>query len=253
MSHFYSLKLNKWKRWSVIVVAALFSAIFVWAEKDSAFSVFSTDKGPRALVSSGENEDEVSLTFNISWGQEEVFPILETLKKHDAKATFFVSGEWAERHPEILQAIQEDQHEIGMMGYRYKSYIDQEPAQVKKDLLYAKGVFDKIGLTDIEYLRPPSGKFNDDVLKLAEQLGYQVVQWSVNPEDWRNPGTQKIVDHVMKDTKGGDIIVLHASDSVKQTEEALRTILPGLKNKGYTFATISELVSKAEAQSKRID
>lgn len=253
VQHFHVWKWSSLKRWGLVVIAALFCAIFLVVERDSAFSVFSTDKGPRALISSGEKGKDVSLTFNISWGQQQVYPILDTLKKHGVKATFFVNGEWAERHPEILKAITEDGHELGMMGYRYKSYLKQDITQVKKDLLYARTVFGKLGYDELSLLRTPNGHVNNEVITMASKLGYQVVQWSVNPKDWDNPGTQVIVDHVMKETSGGDIILMHASDSVKQTNKALGTILPGIKQKGFHFVTISELISKAETESSPIN
>ncbi|WP_308422093.1 polysaccharide deacetylase family sporulation protein PdaB [Pontibacillus salipaludis] len=252
MQHFYAWNGNRIKKWGLVVIAALFCSIFLWVEKDNAFSVFSTDKGPRALISSNTKGKDVAITFNISWGQEEVFPILESLKKNNVKATFFVSGEWAEKHPDILKEITESKHDLGMMGYRYKSYAKQDIAQVKKDLLYAREVFKKLGYEEMDLLRPPHGHFNKEVLTLAEDLGFKVVQWSINPEDYKNPGTQTIVDEIMKETSGGDIIVLHASDSVKQTNEALKTVLPGLKQKGYEFVSISEMISKTEAKSSTV-
>ena len=88
---------------------------------------------------------------------------------------------------------------------------------------------------------------------MAENQGFTVTHWNVNPNDWENPGTQKITNTVMEQTANGDIILMHASDSVKQTAKALKTILPGLKNKGFQFVTISELINQAHAESKLAD
>ncbi|WP_077624003.1 polysaccharide deacetylase family sporulation protein PdaB [Sediminibacillus massiliensis] len=253
MNHFYVWKASRWKRWSIIMVAALFSALLLWVEDESTYSVFSTKEKPAALSKGSEEDPNIALTFNISWGNEKVGPILDQLKKHNATATFFISGEWAERHPEIVDQIVQDKHEIGMLGYRYKSYLKQEKAQVRKDLLYAKEVFRKLGYPDVKLLRTPSGHFNQEILQLSESLGFQVIYWNINPHDWQNPGTQKIVDNVLKNTSKGDIVLLHASDSVKQTPGALETILPGLKNKGFEYVTISELISRADAHSKSVE
>lgn len=253
MQHFFVLKANNWKRWGLILTAALFTAFYLWVEADSSFSVFSTEENPAALSKGSPDDPYIALTFNISWGNEKVEPILEKLKSHNAKATFFVSGEWAERHPELLKKIEDDGHEIGMMGYQYKSYIQQDLENVRKDLVKAKDIFKKLGYSDTKILRPPSGHFNKEILQLTEKQGYQVIQWNVNPKDWENPGQQKIIDHVMKNTSNGDIILLHASDSVKQTPKALDTILPGLKNKGFEFISITEMISRADSESKEIN
>src|SRR5699024_8900865 len=221
MEHFYTFKIKHFKRWSIVVILALFTATFLWFEQSSSFSVFSSKDDPSALTKGNADEPNIGLTFNISWGEEKVHDILEQLEKNDVQATFFVSGEWAERHPDILEKITEGKHELGMLGYRYKSYVDQDIEQVRQDIVYAKKVFQKLGYEEIETLRAPSGHLNEEVVELVENQGLHVIQWNVNPNDWKNPGTQKITNHVMEETGNGDIILLHASDSAKQTADSL--------------------------------
>lgn len=252
MEHFYVWRFNKSKRWFVVVALALFTAAFVWFEQEGAFPVSSQDK-PVALTKGDANETDIALTFNISWGEERVFDILEQLEKNQVQATFFVSGEWAERHPDIIEKISEGKHELGMLGYRYKSYLDQDIEQVRKDLLHAREVFKKMGYEDITLLRTPSGHFNKEIIELAEELNYQVVYYNVDTNDWKNPGTDFIIDQVMKQTENGDIILLHASDSAKQTPDALKKILPGLKNKGFDFISITEMINAAHAKAKIVE
>lgn len=235
----------------MIIVLALFTAIFIWVETKSSFSVFSSRDDPGALLKNSKSEKQLALTFNISWGQEKIYDILDVLKKNDVQATFFVSGEWAVRHPDILEEINEGNHEIGSLGYEYKSYVKQELSEVRKDLQNARNTFSKLGY-NTQWLRPPSGHFNEEVLKAAENMGYKVVHWSIHPEDWKNPGTEKIVKRVLEETSGGDIILMHASDAVKQTDKALTKILPALKKKGLEFVTISELVSSGKAESEPV-
>ncbi|MBD1224054.1 polysaccharide deacetylase family sporulation protein PdaB [Virgibacillus halodenitrificans] len=252
MQHFYVWRFNKWKRWLVIGLFALFTATFLWFERDGTFSVFLNDE-PSVLTKGNAEEPNIALTFNISWGEEKVHDILAQLKKENVKATFFVSGEWAERHPDILEKITDDQHELGMLGYRYKSYLEQEIGQVRKDLTYAKEIFNKLGYKEVELLRPPNGHFNKEIIKLAESLNYKVIHWNVNPNDWKNPGTEQITDSVVKQTSNGDILLMHASDSAKQTAGALEKIIPILKNKGFSFVSLSELINQAHAESKLVE
>lgn len=252
MQHFYVWRLGRWKRYSVVVTLALFAALFIWFERDGTFSVFS-DEGPTAMTKGNENESNIALTFNISWGEERVFDILEELDQEQVQATFFLSGEWAERHPDIVEEISDQEHEIGMLGYRYKSYLEQEIDEVRKDLRMAEEIFQKLGYEDTKILRAPNGHFNEDILELAEEMGFQVIHWNINTHDWENPGTDKIVDMVMNETDNGDIILMHASDTVKQTSEALKTILPGLQNKGFTFVSISELINQAHAETELVE
>lgn len=252
MQHFYVLRAKHWKRWVTVVVFAFFAAVFLWSGQ-GAYSTFSSTEQEVVLAKGNKDEPNIGLTFNISWGEEKVHDILKQLNKHDVQATFFVSGEWAELHPEILEEITEQKHELGMLGYRYKSYLEQETEEVQKDLVQAKETFDKLGYEDVDLLRAPSGHLNEEVIELAENQGFNVIQWNVNPNDWENPGTQAITDYVMEETSNGDIILLHASDSAKHTADSLKTILPGLKNKKYKFVPISELLNQAHAESEIID
>ncbi|WP_249872601.1 polysaccharide deacetylase family sporulation protein PdaB [Oceanobacillus saliphilus] len=251
MNHFYVIEMKHRKRW-LILVLALFTALLIWNQKEMVFSVFSNEK-PVALSKGNADEPYIALTFNISWGEERALDVLEKLEKEQVQATFFVSGEWAERHPAILEKISEGQHELGMLGYRYKSYLEQDIDQVRKDLLYAKDIFKKLGYEDVTLLRTPSGHFNEEIIELAEGLDFKVIHWNINPNDWKNPGTSVIVDTVMKDTTNGDIILLHASDAARQTADALTTILPGLKNKGFELVSISELINQAHAETEIVE
>lgn len=252
MQHFYVLRAKHWKRWTVVVVFAFFTAVFLWSGQE-IYPTFSSAGQEVVLTKGDKNESNIGLTFNISWGEEKVHNILAQLEKHKVQATFFVSGEWAELHPEILEEITEQKHELGMLGHRYKSYLDQEIEEVRKDLIKGKETFEKLGYEDVDLLRAPNGHLNKDIVELAENQGFNIIHWNVNPNDWENPGTDMIIDYVMKETSNGDIILLHASDSAKHTAESLKTILPGLKNKGYKFVSISELLNQAHAKSKTIE
>ncbi|ASK61578.1 polysaccharide deacetylase family sporulation protein PdaB [Virgibacillus phasianinus] len=252
MGYFYVWHFSRWKRFLYILLFALIAAVIIWSESTGSYSVFSTSDEPAAFVKGSSKEPNIALTFNISWGEEKVFDILKQLKEEDVQATFFVSGEWAERHPDILEKIKKNNHELGMLGYRYKSYLEQEMDQVKKDLLHAKEIFKKLGYENVTLMRAPSGHINKEIIKMAEGLGLKVVHWKVDADDWENPGTQKIVDTILKETSNGDVILLHASDSVKQTASALDQILPELKNKGFKFVPVSELYNQAHSKAELV-
>jgi len=252
MHHFYVVNFNRKKRVTLIILLGFLIALFIVIDPARLLYVFSKDQ-QTALTKGNVNENKLALTFNISWGDEKVFDILNILKENNVRATFFVSGEWAERHPQIIEKITEDKHELGMLGYRYKNYLDQEIDQVNKDIVHAKEVFRKLGFDDIKYIRPPSGHFNKEIIDLAKTQDLEVVHWSINPNDWENPGAKKISEQVIKQAKGGEIILMHASDSVKQTAKALNTILPTLQEKKLSFVTISELITEVETKEKLVE
>lgn len=250
MNFFFVLNGKPLKNILLILVAAFFTAWFVYMENLSHVPVFSTKDGPKAVY---RGEKNVALTFNIGWGDEKAEPILDTLKKENVKsATFFLAGSWAERHPDLVSRIAKDGFEIGILGYSYVDYTEIEDSAIAKDISKAQGVFKKLNVKDIKLLRAPTGNFDKRTLTIAERYGYTVVHWSLDSQDWTNPGIGKIVQNVSS-VKKGDIVLLHASDSAKQTAKALPQILTGISQKGLNLVTVSEMIANGNAQSKAIN
>src|SRR5690625_4526445 len=110
MDDFYVWEFSKRKRWLFLIIFSLCIALFLWFGRHSSLFVCTKDT-PTALIKGNESEANISLTFNISWGEEKVEGILKELKQNQVQATFFVSGEWAERHPAIVERIIEDKQD----------------------------------------------------------------------------------------------------------------------------------------------
>jgi polysaccharide deacetylase family sporulation protein PdaB len=253
MNFFYVINGRKFKQLSIIILASFFTAGILYIENFSYQPVFSTKDGPRAIYKGEGKTKEVALSFDISWGDEKALPILDTLKKNQATGvTFFLSASWAERHPDIVKRIIEDGHEIGSMGYAYENYMDLEDLKVKRDILKALDVFEKLGVKEVSLLRPPKGAFDKRELEIANSLGFTIVHWSVDSHDLINPGKDIIVDNVTKNLSNGDIVLLLASDSAKQTEDALPEIIKHIKDQGYEISSVTELINNTKANSKEI-
>ncbi|KAA6443927.1 polysaccharide deacetylase family sporulation protein PdaB [Bacillus swezeyi] len=253
MNHFYVWHIKRIKQLIIIMIAAFATASFFYMQNLLPLPVFSTESGSKAVYRGDADSNEVSLTFNISWGDQKAMPILNTLKANGIKdATFFLSASWAERHPDVVERIQKDGHQIGSMGYAYKNYSQMKKSEIKKDLVKAQNSFQKLGIDDLTLLRPPTGQFNKDVLDVAKQYGYTIVHYSINSDDWTNPGVQKIVQNVNETVNAGDIVLFHASDSAKQTKEALPEIVHHLRSKGLKNVTVSELIANTDAKSSEV-
>lgn len=252
MKFIYSIKVYRLKHYLIILVAALFSAVLLYVEKDEV-AVLTTAMGPNAIDAIKTKEKKIAITFDISWGDKHAIPILDVLKKYELKeTTFFLSGAWAERHPDIVERIVEDGHELGSLGFRYEHYTSMEENEIEKDIRLGEHVINELTEEKTTLLRTPHGSFDERVLKTADKLGYTTIHWSVNSEDWKNPGTDQIVKNVIDKTKGGDIILLHASDSAKQTAKALPTIIEHFQKKGYRFVTVTELIEDVNTDTKEV-
>jgi peptidoglycan-N-acetylglucosamine deacetylase len=249
MNFFFVLSGKSVKQLLLVVIAAFFTAMFLFMSNLSLSPVFSTKDGPKAVY---RGEKDIALTFNIGWGDEKAEPILDALKKENVKsATFFLAGSWAERHPDIVSRIVKEGYEIGILGYAYVDYTELEDANIGKDIEKAKEAYRKLNIKEIKLLRAPTGHFDERSLKIAERYGYTVVHWSVDSKDWTNPGVNKIIANVKRADKG-DIVLLHASDSAKQTAKALPGILHEIQNKGLKLVTVSELIANGVVESKEI-
>jgi polysaccharide deacetylase family sporulation protein PdaB len=234
----------------LILIAAFFTAGFLYMENHAQIPVFSTKDGPKAVY---RGEKDLALTFNIGWGDEKAEPILDILKKENVKsATFFLAGSWAEQHPDIVTRIVKDGFEIGILGYEYVDYMDVEDVKIGQDISKAQEAFKKLNVKEIKLLRAPTGHFDKRTLNIAKRYGYTVAHWRIDSKDWQNPGVAKIVENVKKADKG-DIILLHASDSAKQTAKALPLILEDIRQKGLKLVSVSEMIANGEIHSKEIN
>jgi peptidoglycan-N-acetylglucosamine deacetylase len=249
MNFFYVMNAKSIKTAFVILIAAFFTAWFFYMENMVQIPAFSADDGPKAIF---KGEKDLALTFNIGWGDEKAEPILDVLKKENAGAvTFFLSGSWAERHPDLVNRMVKEGYEIGMLGYEYKDYTDLEEDKIRRDILKAQEAFKKLNVKNIELLRAPTGHFDQRTLKIAERLGYTVVHWSLDTKDWTNPGTGIIAENASK-AKKGDILLMHASDSAKQTAEALPLVLKDIRSKNLKMVTVSEMIANGDSKSAEI-
>ncbi|HEX6922535.1 MAG TPA: polysaccharide deacetylase family sporulation protein PdaB [Bacillales bacterium] len=251
MKFFWIVNGQKLKKTLLIVVSAFVAAAIAFMNSEE-LPVFSTSSGPRAISKVDTEKKQVALTFDIGWGDIRAKPILKVLEKKEVQATFFVSGSWTEHHPKIAKKIVTQKNEIASHGFGHKNYRSMEEADIRKDILLAREAIKKATGQKTSLLRPPNGSFNEKILKIAESLGYTVIDSSVNSRDITNPGAKKIVRNVVEPASPGDIILMHASDSTKQTGKALPAIIEKLKDEGFSFVTVSKLLSNAETKSELV-
>ncbi len=187
----------------------------------------------------------VALTFDISWGNKTPMPVIEILKENNVKCTFFLSGPWVKQYPEIAQQIKADGHEIGSHGYRHINLSNLSKTEIKDEIMKAHKNIKEVTGVDANLIRTPNGDYNDQVIEAAKEVNYQAIQWSTDSLDWMNPGVNTIIERVSTRAHPGDIILMHASDTCKQTAEALPTVIKNLKAQGYEFVFVSDLLKEA--------
>lgn len=179
----------------------------------------------------------VALTFDDGPHPTVTQQVLKTLKKYDAKATFFVTGHRVKANPQILKEVFDAGHEIGNHTYKHpklttipikevKSQITTTDAQIKAAIGQNATVF-----------RPPYGAYN---AQIQAQLSVPLIMWSVDTLDWKHRDPKKTLQSVKAQAKNGSIILMH--DVHQPTADALDSVLAYLSKQGYEFVTVSEII-----------
>ena len=196
------------------------------------------------IVGTATSAKVVAITFDHSWGNSFTPSILDTLKENNLKVTFFLMGPWAAQYPDVVKRIVADGHEIASHGYRHENYGEKTEAWIREDLNKSSAQIKAASGVTPRLFRPPNGHYSAQSLRITHELGYQSILWNVDSIDWMNPGRDVIISRVMKGLKPGAIVLLHASDTPKQTAEALPILLDKVKAEGYRVVTVGELLSK---------
>ena len=203
--------------------------------------VAAESKSKPIYYSAQEDAVGVSLMFNVYWGTEEVYRILDILASHDAKATFFIGGCWADDNVDCLKAIYAAGHELGNHGYFHKDHDKLNQAENQKEIS-ACNQFIKLSVgVEPSLFAPPSGAFNDATLDAANVLRMTTILWSKDTIDWRDKNAALIYTRATKNVKVGDFILMHP---MKETADALNDILKFYNENNLKPVTVSENLQK---------
>ncbi|WP_240421559.1 polysaccharide deacetylase family sporulation protein PdaB [Paenibacillus periandrae] len=249
MNYFYVVNGKKIKQVLIIAVAIIFAIGIIYSERDQV-TVFSQSE-PAAIYSVQTEKKWIALTFDISWGDKRTEPILKILEDKGVKnATFFLSSPWSKDHPEMVQRIVKGGWEVGSHGHKHVNYSSLNDDEIRTQIQTANQILNQVTGKNPNLIRLPNGDFDKRVLRIANELNYTVIQWDTDSMDWMNKGVDNIINRVVSKAHPGDIVLMHASDSVKQTHEALPVIIDQLRAKGYEFVTVSELMKQTEVRNK---
>ena len=193
-------------------------------------------------------QNTIYLTFDCGYENGNTEPILDALKKHDVKATFFVVGNFLETSPEIVKRMIAEGHTVGNHTYHHldMSSISSMDA-FKKETQDVENLFEQITGTPItKFYRPPQGKYNIENLKMAQELGYHTFFWSHAYVDWyqdKQPTKDEAFGKLLKRIHPGAIVLLHSTSSTNA--QILDELLTKWEEMGYTIKPLTELAGAA--------
>ena len=204
----------------------------------------------QGLLFGGENQGrlwrgdplrrEIALTFDDGPSPLATPLLLSILRRYGVHATFFVIGEHARAYPYLLREMAADGDEIGDHTFHHPDLASVDDATVAQEIDATITVVEQATAYRPRWLRPPGGDYTDAVVAAAGHAGLGVAMWTDNSGDWALPPAKLVVQHVLVHAEPGGVVLMH--NGTLNTVRALPTIIVDLRQRGYRFVTISQLI-----------
>lgn len=208
--------------------------------EEAAQAAASNVSGREPEAGGGAQEEDVrkiAITFDDGPHPHYTEQLLDGLKERGVVATFFVTGEHAELHPDIIRRMQEDGHLIGNHTYSHIQLTRSNREIFKEELIKTNEILEEITGEEVQYVRPPYGSWDKSFEK---ELNMFPVLWNVDPLDWCSGNVSCIVEKIVNKAGENDIILMH--DYYDTSVTAALEAIDELMEKGYTFVTVEEIL-----------
>ena len=192
------------------------------------------------IYSVAREEKKVAITFDCAWGTEYTDSLLQTLEREGVRATFFMVQFWAEKYPEYVKKIADAGCEIGTHSATHSQMSRLSRAQIEEELRTSCAAIERVTGKKVELFRAPYGDYDDLLIETAQAMGLYTIQWDVDSLDWKDLSARAIAERILGQVREGSIILCH--NNGLHTAEALPAVLCALKNRGYAFVPVGELI-----------
>lgn len=205
-----------------------------------------------ALYVGNEAEKTIYITFDAGFENGNTPAILDALKAHNVKATFFLVGNYFETQPDLVKRMVEEGHTVGNHTYSHPDMSKiSDTASFTEELQKNEALYRELTGQEMPKLyRPPQGKFCEDNLQMAHELGYSTVFWSLAYVDWYvddQPTPQQAFDKLLPRVHPGAVILLHSTSSTNAA--ILNDLLTKYEEMGYTFGDLENYCAGMQNQS----
>ena len=227
----------------LLIAFAVVLVFFATSRSIRAISSFIADSSEKQLpVYSVDCEGKkAAITFDCAWGASDIPDILETLKKEQVKATFFIVGQWAEKYPDEVKLIAEAGHDIGNHGYSHLRMGVLDNKRVKSEITDCSNALQRLTGQKIDLFRPPYGDYNASLVTTAKSLGCYTIQWNVDSLDWKpDISGDEIMKRISTRLVPGSILLFH--NDTKHTAAMLADIIQLVKSSEYEIVPVSKLI-----------
>jgi peptidoglycan/xylan/chitin deacetylase (PgdA/CDA1 family) len=201
----------------------------------------------RTLASGTRGSKQIALTYDDGPNDPHTLKLLAVLAKHNVQATFFMIGRYVQQRPDIARAVAQAGHVIGNHTFTHPLLTFKSASQTRGELVDCrKALQDAIG-EHSNLFRPPFGGRRPATLRIARQLGLEPIMWNVTGYDWNAPPAAVIEKKVVRQIRGGDVILLHDGGhralgaDRSQTVIATENLIRQYRDQGWRFVTVDEM------------
>lgn len=200
----------------------------------------------------GPSTKQVALTFDDVPDPRFTPQVLDVLKKYKVRATFFIVGSRAEKHPDLVKRMVKEGHIVGNHSYNHPEFGKLSMNAFRKQILHTGDIIHHLTGYTPKMIRPPYGDINEEQLKWAARQHYSIVNWNVDSLDWKGLSKEKVKDNILSAVKPGSIVLQHAGGGVGSnlngTIEALPEVIEELRHRGYELVTLDEMLGLPKAK-----
>lgn len=199
------------------------------------------DLPPSPVYRGNPEKPMAAFIINVAWGNEYIPDMLETLKKHQVYATFFLEGRWVKNNPKLARMIVEAGHEVGNHSYSHPDMKSLQTSKVRDELKRTNDIIEVTTGEKVKWFAPPSGSYRDEVVEIADEMDMRTIMWSVDTIDWQKPSPDVLIGRVMGKMHKGAIVLMHPTAS---TANALNALIVQVKEKELRLGTVSSLMKE---------
>ena len=199
-----------------------------------------TEQKELPIYSVETDKKQVSISFDAAWGDEQTHTLLDILKEHNVKSTFFLVGDWVDKYPDDVKDIYDAGHDIGNHSDTHPHMTEMSTEEQKNQIKACNEKIKEITGKEPKLFRAPYGDYNNTVVESVKSLDMYCVQWDIDSLDWKDPSPSEMVDRIVPNLQNGSIILMH--NGAKNTPDALPMIIEAVREAGYEFVPLSKLV-----------
>ena len=223
---------------ALVVVVTVFS-VTSFANTDRLLPIYCVET----------DKKQIAISFDAAWGNDDTDDLIKILKEYNVPATFFVVGAWVDKYPESVKALSDAGHQIQNHSNTHPHMPQLSREQMKDEINSCNEKIEKITGKCPTLLRPPYGDYDNSLIQTIEELNMKTIQWDVDSLDWKeNASPESICHRVTSKVKNGSIVLFH--NDADHTPAALPNILKCLKDEGYEFVFIEDLIYKENYEIK---